>query len=55
MKRTKPDTIQEPKQIALWEAFNTWADQNDIGDHPDDWGIWFDCFVSGAYAGVHLL
>lgn len=35
-----------------WEAFNIWADDNGVGEHPNDWLIWFDCWHAGAQWGV---
>jgi hypothetical protein len=33
-------------------AFEKWADENDIGVHEEDWGIWFDCWFDGYCKGA---
>jgi len=35
----------------LWEEFEKWADENDIGEAKEDWLIWWECFEAGSKAG----
>ncbi len=40
----------------LWYDFNVWAKSNDISlEHPDDWSLWFMCYIAGAKAsGLYI-
>lgn len=33
-----------------WDAFEKWADENGVSDHPDDWAIWWDCWKTAISA-----
>ena len=48
-------TIPVDADPQMWAAFIEWADNNDIGTHPDDWGIWWDCFSAGVNAMMERL
>lgn len=36
-----------------WEKFCRWADQNGIGEHPDDWNAWWECWVAAFSAAMN--
>ncbi len=39
------------KNHPIWAAFEVWADSHFVGEGPDDWGPWWDCFYAGAKIG----
>lgn len=34
----------------LWPAFETWADENGVGNDPGDWWPWWACWCASALA-----
>ena len=36
----------------VWIAFELWADEHFIPEHPDDWAPWWDCFLAGFEIGL---
>lgn len=45
--RVKPKELVGLSTEPMWAAFNKWADENDVGQHPDDWQPWLECWMSG--------
>jgi hypothetical protein len=35
-----------------WLAFELWADQHSVSEHPDDWLPWWECFDAGFSIGL---
>lgn len=46
-------TIPDNADPAAWEAFEAWCDSqtDQIGDHPDDYGPWWQCYAAAFCAG----
>jgi hypothetical protein len=42
--RTRPGTHVADE---LWIAFDKWADENNVGEDPEDYGPWWECFLAG--------
>lgn len=34
-----------------WEAFELWAEANGVGDTAEDYGIFWECFLTGFEIG----
>lgn len=41
--RTAPEGIHP----LTWEAFNEWCEDHGIGEHVDDWTVWWECWLAG--------
>ena len=46
--------IKEAREHKLWAYFETWCEEEDVDcgefSDPDDWYLWWECFISGAIA-----
>ena len=40
------------KDNPIWLAFELWADTHEVGDEPEDWQEWWDCFLAGVEVGM---
>ena len=47
MKRKKPDE----GDLYEWKAFEAWADVNHIGDRPEDYSNWWECWKQACQLG----
>lgn len=49
--------VEQAKSHQLWNDFVNWCEAEDGAEgsipytgHPEDWWIWWNCFISGAIA-----
>ena len=35
----------------IWIAFELWADQHGVSNDPEDWTVWWECFLVGYEVG----
>lgn len=50
MARIKPEIMRQRE----WDAFEAWANEHHVGDHPMDYLPWMDCFIEGMKHGLDV-